>query len=150
MTKTQSAVSKEIFRIPSHKRTSALPPGPNSMILQKLNKKFLETTSRSVNAAILILLPQDWSIGKTEECPMPLTSTWYSQLNSWKSGITKSKAWKKSTPTSSLHCWEVLMYQQGQQHINIYYIPQIHKLVRLAYPSPWIFLFVVGMCISSL
>jgi hypothetical protein len=45
----------------------SVPAGPDSIILQQLKEKFLETTNRSVKVTILTLLQRDWSIGKTEE-----------------------------------------------------------------------------------
>jgi hypothetical protein len=66
--KTESAIRKKSFRISSDDGTSALPTGSDSIVLQQLKEKFLETTNRSV-ILILTLLPKDWSIRKTEEFP---------------------------------------------------------------------------------
>jgi hypothetical protein len=60
---------EKIFRIPSDEGTSALPAGPDSIIMLQLKEKFSETTNRSVKVTVLTLLPQDWSIRKIEEFP---------------------------------------------------------------------------------
>jgi hypothetical protein len=64
---SEGAVRKKIFSIPSDDGTWALPAGPDSIILQQLKEKFLETTNRSVKVTILTLLPKDWCIRKIEE-----------------------------------------------------------------------------------